>query len=134
MKNRVLITGTKFHVDTENKVVVCELKVDMQIHKHPAWIAINSTMWKKKFPNVSCDGEFTVKAKARCNNTDTFDEKKGKRIAESRAKAKMFNIAWKVWRECEDALVDMAQECQKTSQACVTAMDIELNHVLELTR
>lgn len=38
--------------------------------------------------NVSYDGEFTVKAKARCNNTDTFDEKKGKMIAESRAKAK----------------------------------------------
>lgn len=133
MRNRVMITDTKFHVDAENKVVICELKVDMQMHKHPAWIAIDSTMWKKKFPNVSYDGEFTVKAKARCNNTDTFDEKKGKMIAESRAKAKMFNIAWRVWRECEDALADLAQECQKTSQACVKAMDIELNHVRELS-
>lgn len=134
MKNRVLITGTKFHVDTENKVVVCELKVDMQMHKNPAYCVVNSDMWRKKLPYVSWDGQFTVRAKARCNASDTFDETVGKRIAESRAKAKMFNIAWKVWRECEDALVDMAQECQKTSQACVTAMDIELNHVLELTR
>lgn len=134
MKNRVLITGTKFHVDTENKVVVCELKVDMQMHKNPAYCVVSDNMWRKKLPYVSWDGQFTVKAKSRCNAPDTFDETVGKRIAESRAKAKMFNIAWKVWRECEDALVDMAQECQKTSQACVTAMDIELNHVLELTR
>lgn len=134
MKNRVLITGTKFHVDTENKVVVCELKVDMQMHKNPAYYVVSGDMWRKKLPYVSWDGKFTVRAKARCNASDTFDETVGKRIAESRAKAKMFNIAWKVWRECEDALVDMAQECQKTSQACVTAMDIELNHVLELTR
>lgn len=134
MKNRVLITGTKFHVDTENKVVVCELKVDMQMHKNPAYCVVSGDMWRKKLPYVRWDGQFTVRAKARCNASDTFDETVGKRIAESRAKAKMFNIAWKVWRECEDALVDMAQECQKTSQACVTAMDIELNHVLELTR
>lgn len=134
MKNRVLITGTKFHVDTENKVVICELKVDMQMYKNPAYCVVSGNMWRKKFPYVSWDGQFTVRAKARCNASDTFDETVGKRIAESRAKAKMFNIAWKVWRECEDALVDMAQECQKTSQACVTAMDIENNHVLELTR
>ena len=81
-----MITDTKFHVDAKNKVVICELKVDMQMHKHPAWIAIDNTTWKKKFPNVSYDEEFTVKAKARCNNTDTFDEKKGKRIEENHVK------------------------------------------------
>lgn len=134
MKNRVRIIESTYHVDEKNKVVVCELKADLQMSKHPAYYEIRRDMWKKKFPNIDWDGQFTVRAKARCNASDTFDETVGKRIAESRAKAKMFNIAWKVWRECEDALVDMAQECQKTSQACVTAMDIENNHVLELTR
>lgn len=133
MRNRVMITDTKFHVDAENKVVVCELKCDLQMPKHPSWIVLQDDMYRRKFPNVGYSGEFTVKAKARCNNIDTFDEKKGKMIAESRAKAKMFNIAWRVWRECEDALADLAQECQKTSQACVKAMDIELNHVRELS-
>lgn len=47
---------------------------------------------------------------------------------------KMFNIAWKVWRGCEDSLADMAQECQETSKACIAAMDIELAHVGELTK
>lgn len=134
MKNRVLITDTKFHVDTENKVVVCELKVDMQMHKNPAYYVVNRNMWGKRFPHVNWEGQFIVRAKARCNASDTFDETVGKRIAESRAKVKMFNTAWKVYRECEDALVDLAQECQKSSQACVAAMNIEDNHVLELTK
>lgn len=133
MRNRVMITDTKFHVDAESKVVICELKVDMQIHKHPAWIAINGIMWKKKFPNVSYDGEFTVKAKARCNNTDTFDEKKGKMIAESRAKAKMFSIAQRVWGECYKALIRYAAECSWSTQACFEAKRIEENHAKELS-
>lgn len=128
-----MITDTKFHVDAENKVVICELKVDMQMHKHPAWLAINSTMWEKKFPNVSYDGEFTVKAKARCNDTDTFDEKKGKMIAESRAKAKMFSIAQRVWGECYKAFTCYAAECSRSVQACLEAKRIEENHVKELS-
>lgn len=133
MRNRVLIEKSNFHVDETNKVVVCTLKCDMQLYKHPAWNAIDSKMFKS-LPYVNWEGKFIVKAKARCNATDTFSAETGKRIAESKAKAKMFNTAWKVYRKCEDALVDLAQECQKSSQACVKAMDIENNHVLELTK
>lgn len=133
MRNRVLIEKFNFHVDEVNKIVVCKLECDMQLHKHPAWNAIDSRMFKS-IPYVSWDGKFIVKAKARCNATDTFDVETGKRIAESKAKVKMFNTAWKVYRMCEDALVDLAQECQRYSQACVKAMDIENNHVLELTK
>ena len=133
MRNRVLIEKSNFHVDETNKLVVCTLKCDMQLYKHPAWNAIDSKMFKS-LPYVNWEGKFIVKAKARCNATDTFSAETGKRIAESKAKAKMFNTAWKVYRMCEDALVDLAQECQKSSQACVKAMDIENNHVLELTK
>lgn len=134
MKNRVLITGTKFHVDTENKVVICELKVDMQMHKNPAYCVVSGDMWRKKLPYVSWDGKFTVRAKARCNVSDTFDETVGKRIAESRAKAKMFKIASGVWATCREALIDMAGKCQVSSIACDHAEVVENNHVLELTR
>lgn len=134
MKNRVLITDTKFHVDTENKVVVCELKVDMQMPKNPAYYAINGNMWRKKLPHVNWDGQFTVRAKARCNASDTFDETVGKRIAESRAKAKMFSIASRVWILCKLALTDMAVKCLNSSIACNHAEMVENKHVLELTR
>ena len=133
MRNRVLIEKSNFHVDGANKVVVCTLECDMQLNKHPAWDAIDSRMFKS-IPYVSWNGKFIVKAKARCNATDTFDVETGKRIAESRAKAKMFNISSRVYKFCSDALTKMAKECSNSSVACEQAMMIENDHVLELTR
>lgn len=133
MRNRVLIERSNFHVDETNKVVVCTLECDMQLNKHPAWRTINSDMFKS-IPYVSWDGRFIVKAKARCNATDTFDAETGKRIAESRAKAKMFNISSRVYKLCSNALTKLAKECSNSSVACEQSMMIENDHVLELTR
>ena len=133
MRNRVLIKKSSFHVDEANKVVVCTLECDMQLEKHPAWDAIDYRMFKN-FPNAHYYGKFTVKAKARCNATDTFNAETGKRIAEGRAKAKMFSISSKVYKLCSDALTKLAKECSKSSVACEQAMVIENDHVLELTR
>lgn len=133
MRNRVLIEKSTFHVDEANKVVVCTLECDMQLHKHPAWVYISDNMFKS-VPHVSYDGRFTVKAKARCNAADTFSAETGKRIAESRAKAKMFNISSRVYKLCSDALTRLAKECSNSSVACERAMMIENDHVLELTR
>ena len=133
MRNRVLIEKSTFHVDEANKVVVCTLECDMQLNKHPAWDAIDYRMFKN-FPNAHRYGKFTVKAKARCNATDTFDVETGRMIAESRAKAKMFNISSRVYKLCSDALTKLAKECSNSSVACEQAMMIENDHVLELTR
>ena len=133
MRNRVLIEKSTFYVDEVNKVVVCTLECDMQLNKHPAWDAIDYRMFEN-FPNAHRYGKFTVKAKARCNATDTFDVETGRMIAESRAKAKMFNISSRVYKLCSDALTKLAKECSNSSLACEQAMMIENNHVLELTR
>ena len=133
MRNRVLIEESNFHVDETNKVVVCTLECDMQLYKHPAWKTIDRDMFKS-IPYVSWEGRFIVKAKARCNATDTFDVETGKRIAESRAKAKMFNISSRVYKLCSNALTKWAKECSNSSVACEQAMMIENDHVLELTR
>ena len=133
MRNRVLIEKSNFHVDEVNKVVVCTLECDMQLHKHPAWYAIYYKMFKS-VPYVSRDGKFIVKAKARCNTTDTFNVGTGRMIAESRAKVKMFNISSRVYKLCSDALTKLAKECSNSSVACEQAMMIENDHVLELTR
>ena len=133
MRNKVLIEKPSFHVDEANKVVVCTLECDMQLHKHPAWNAIDYKMFKS-IPYVGWDGKFIVKAKARCNATDTFNVGTGKMIAESRAKAKMFNISSRVYKLCSDALTKIAKECSDSSVACEQAMMIENDHVLELTR
>lgn len=133
MRNRVLIEKSSFYVDEANKVVVCTLECDMQLYSHPAWDAIDSKMFKN-IPYVKWNGKFIAKAKARCNAVDTFDAETGKRIAESRAKAKMFNVSSKIYKLCSDALAKMAEECSRSSVACEQAMIIENNHVLELTR
>ena len=133
MRNRVLIEKSTFYVDEANKVVVCTLECDMQLNKHPAWDAIDYRMFKN-FPNAHYYGKFTVKAKARCNATDTFDVETGRMIAESRAKAKMFNISSRVYKLCSDALTKLAKECSNSSVACEKAMMIENAHVLELAR
>ncbi len=133
MRNRVLIEKSTFHVDEANKVVICTLEFDMQLNKHSAWNAIDYEMFNN-FPNARYYGKFTVKAKARCNTIDTFDVETGKRIAESRAKAKMFSISSRVYKLCSDALTKLAKECSNSSVACEQAMMIENDHVLELTR
>lgn len=133
MRNRVLIEKSNFHVDEVNKVVVCTLECNMQLDKHPAWNSIDAEMFKK-LPYVEWHGSFIVKAKARCNATDTFDAEVGKRIAESRAKTKMFNISNRVYKLCAEGLRKLAAECDNSAKACTDALLIENNHVLELTR
>lgn len=132
MKNRIHVTKTTFHVDEVNKVVICSLECDMQMRKHPAYNCFPSKAFQKRMPLVGWDGEFTIRAKARCNATDTFDVEKGKRLAESRAKAKMFSVAERVWQEIAQYLGNMIHECVKTAKACTLAKDIEGNHVKEL--
>ena len=85
-----LRTESKFIVKPENKVVVCIMKVDMQLTNSECWYSIDPKWWATKAPKVNYCGEFIVTAIARCNSEDTFDEATGKKIAESRAKSKAF--------------------------------------------
>lgn len=132
MKNRVHVIDATYYIDEVNKVVVCKLKCDMQMFKHPAYYYISRDDYKKRFPLVSGEGTFNVVAKAKCNATDTFNVEKGKRLAESRAKAKMLHVAERVWATIAKAIAVKAEDCIKTANACLKAKNIELNHVREL--
>lgn len=132
MRNRVHVTETTYHVDESNKVVICTLKCDMQMHKHPAYYCFTGSAFEKRMPLVKYDGTFTVKGKARCNFSDKFDVEKGKKIAESRAKSKMFRTAEKVWNEVSRYIFNMMKECQITAGACAMAKSIEDKHLKEL--
>lgn len=134
MKNRVHISKTKFHVDEENKVVVCVIEVDMQLPRHPAWAYIYQEMWKKEYPHVEYGGRFTTKAVSRCNPEDTFDVEKGKRIAESRAKAKAFTIATNVYFCIHKGLEKVLDQIATSNQACSLAASVEEEHVEELIK
>lgn len=78
-------------------------------------------------------GEFTVTTKARCNSDDTFDETVGKRIAESRAKAKAFKIAKNMWNCIAKDLTERANIASTLAKNCAVVEEIEVKHVKMLS-
>lgn len=128
MRNRVKITKTSYIVNPEKKVVVCVLECDMQLQKHPAWDDIYPNMWAN-LPLVAPNGTFKVRAIARCNEEDAFNEEAGKRIAESRAKGKAFATAAKVYREIEKYFLNCAALVNESAEACERAVETEIKHV-----
>ena len=124
MRNRVKITKANYIVNPEKKVVVCVLECDMQLQKHPAWC----NMWAN-LPLVDNNGTFKVRAIARCNEEDTFDEEAGKRIAESRAKGKAFATAAKVYKEIEKYFLNCAALVNESVEACEQTVKVEEAHV-----
>ena len=128
MRNRVKITKANYIVNPEKKVVVCVLECDMQLRKHPAWCDIYPNMWAN-LPLVETDGTFKVRAVARCNEEDTFDEGAGKRIAESRAKGKAFATAAKVYKEIEKYFLNCAALVNESVEACEQTVKVEEAHV-----
>lgn len=133
MGNRVKITKASYIVNPGKKVVVCVLECDMQLQKHPAWNDIYPKMWAN-LPLVDLDGTFKVRAIARCNGEDAFNEGVGKRIAESRAKGKAFATAAKVYKEIGKYFLDCAALVNESVEACEQAVKVEEAHVGLLVR
>ena len=132
MRTRVKTTS-KFIVKPENKVVVCNMSVDMQIYKSGGCRCIDPNWWTTKFSKVNCYGEFTVTAIARCNSEDTFDEATGKKIAESRAKAKAFKTATNVWNCIAKGLKRQANIAGTMARNCELVREVEVKHVEKLS-
>lgn len=128
MRNRVKITKANYIVNPEKKVVVCVLECDMQLYKHPARDYIYCNMWTN-LPLVDNRDTFTVRAIARFNEEDAFNEEAGKRIAESRAKGKAFATAAKVYKEIEKYFLNCAALVNESVEACEQAVKVEKAHV-----
>lgn len=133
MKTKV-VTEPKFIVKPENKVVICNMRVDMKLMDSELWSVIRRQWWITKAPEVNDFGEFVVTAKARCNSVDTFDETIGKRIAESRAKAKAFKIAKNVWNCIAKELYNNSKLAEERAKNCKIVEEVELKHVKELVK
>lgn len=132
MKNKVHVFQSDFKVYPEKGVVVCILKCDTNLYNSPAWVTSDSEWWMRKLPNVSCQGTFIVRAKAVCGKHDKFDETVGKRIAESRAKAKAYRVSSKLWNICFKKINELANFCAMREEACKEAQRKEAQHVIEL--
>jgi hypothetical protein len=77
----------------------------------------------------------TIKAKAKCHKDDIFDEVRGKRIAESRAKLKAFNVLKRIYSGLERNLINhISKEITPLSLGCAGAVYTEISHIKKLTK
>lgn len=135
MKTRTKIkTESEFIVKPEDRLVVCKMRVDMQIFDFEFWRFIDSDWWYSKAPIVDNLGHFTVTAKAKCSTDDIFSESKGKRIAESKAKAKAFKISSNVWDCITKGITEYAKVAGTFASNCAAMEAIEIEHVKELSK
>jgi hypothetical protein len=132
MRNRVHVINSEYKVNSEKGIVICILECSTGVDRTDVWTTVSYNWWKRKLPLVDFYGKFTVKAIARCNGVDKFDEVIGKRIAESRAKAKAYRIAGKFWNICANKIKEVANTCVSLKNACVLASIKEDTHVIEL--
>ena len=130
MKTRINIISINYFI--EDNVTICELRCNMQFYKHPAFLAINKNYWKKKYPFVSEWGNFIVIVSVKCSKNDKFDYNKGKILAFSKAKIKMFKIAAKIYSEINKYLKEYYFEVNKTLLACNKQEQFERKHYNEI--
>lgn len=69
-------------------------------------------------PDDSPYFKFYVKASATCMKGDRYDASLGKHIANSKARAKMFNVAYRIWRIVKDSLYDEAAQYNYIKNKC----------------
>lgn len=134
MRNRIHVINSEYKVNSEKGVVICILECSTGVDRTDVWTTVSYNWWKRKLPLVDFCGKFTVKGIARCNDVDTFDEVIGKRIAESRAKAKAYRTAYKFWSICAKNIGNMAKFCNFAACACSVANCKEEEHVKELCK
>lgn len=129
MKNRCKVLKTTYKVDEANKTVVCIIKWDMQTHKSrvPYWVFTEAKC------NAAMFNENTSVGISKCHPDDVFDVVKGKHIAESKAKAKMYRSATKAYLKAMQYLEKTwINDLFHRNEACIRAYFGEMNHIEEL--
>ena len=132
MRNRVHVIKSEYKVIPDKGIVVCILECTTGVANTDIWSYIQTIWWNKRLPNVNYRGDFTVRAKAICSKDDKFDEVIGKRIAESRAKAKAYMVAFKFWSICANKIKEIADTCANFKRACDLANMGEKEHIIQL--
>lgn len=109
MKTNIKFNKLNYYVNTDKKVVTCIV-----------YVTINGFHYQSI-------------GKAKCAPDDTFDEVKGRRIAESRAKTKVYKAAYSLYRNIAADLTNSASRFSELSEFCYTLYLKEAIHVDELT-
>lgn len=132
-RTKLNVTDRQFSVIEKEKVVRCKITVDFQlaplmndtigktISEDMATVIMKSI--EKKFPKFKY-GYIVFTAKARCRKGDVFDVEKGMRIAEYKAKVKMYNMAKRAYLEAYNTVCKVVDRLQDLT----LAIDITEKH------
>lgn len=131
MKNKVKIVKKDFYVNKSKEVITCVLECTTQFEE---FLQEYPYIVNKKLRKLGCNplGYFTVVASTRCLPSDLYNESKGRKIAESKAKKAMYGKACKIWKILFDSYCEKMRLCSKYLEACATAKMIEEDHIKEL--
>lgn len=131
MKSSVVILNKTTLINEKKRTVVCILKCKIITDTTNTGIFFGEDAFKK----MSCINDklkFTVIGKAKCSKEDTFDAKLGTRIAESKAKAKMFITTGKFWSSIEENLIKVQKKIHDKVNINNILSEREAKHVEEL--
>lgn len=113
----------KYVVNKEAGTVVCIMKVQRRIMDRNRWY----DTYIDRFFNTSKD--FTYVGVAKCHKDDTFDEQKGKYIAESKAKCKMYSDVEVVLKRAFNELRSLTDDVVAHINLYNAYKDRELAHI-----
>lgn len=137
MRNRVTIKKREFKVNKEKNTVVCIMTCSINYHNDLNYAYTPSAVddkIKKILKTKTIYSSFIVVGTSKCHSEDTFDEIKGKRIAESRAKKDAYEKATLVWREMGIHYHNLWSLCTKLYNVCSIAKKIEKEHIENLVK
>ena len=83
--------------------------------------------------NIIFQPVFKYSASATCHKSDKFNFDVGKRLAQTKAQAKAFNVAHKVYDEIRDIVLRINEEVSELMDNCNIAYNNCLDHVDELS-
>lgn len=113
----------KYVVNKEAGTVVCIMKVQRRIMDRNRWY----DTYIDRFFNTSKD--FTYVGVAKCHKDDTFDEQKGKYVAESKAKCKMYSDVEVVLKRAFNELRSLTDDVVAHINLYNAYKDRELAHI-----
>lgn len=133
-KTGVTIVDKKFIYNEEKKTITCILKCSLNTYRF--WnkysIDANHSWWKHHLPKVNSSGDFTTIGIAICNDIDTYNEETGRRIAESRAKVKVYATANKFYSIVANKIQTYLDIMEYKERACALIQSFEEKHVQDL--
>lgn len=133
-KSKVIIYDKRFIVNKDKGIVVCKLLCQIETTYKPFNEFIDQRLYIKDFPDVSYCMGFEVVGRTKCSKDDTFDETLGKRIAESKAKYKMFKKASNLFYRIADNVNRIVYGCCSEGHRYDDLAVTEYRHVEDLIK